>query len=275
MDIRLIAVDLDGTLLDGDGKIPAVNARALSECQKRGIRILFSSGRSFESISALACGVGLDPIISSANGARIDLSTAGETVVENTMDKAVSQRVYETLMHAGVYFMALTRGHSYMANLTARGGLEKHIHEPGTYLFGGHSYEMVADPARVRAEGTVSPYKYVAFARDDDPVFDDVRAALSGLNLSISSSWRDNLEIMRAGVDKGASLRFVAERFGIPQTAVMAFGDHTNDVPMFEYAGHPVAMEGAEPCARRAARYLAPDCAVGGVGKVIEELVLS
>ena len=275
MDVRLIAVDLDGTLLAGDGNIPAVNVRALSECQKRGIRVVFSSGRSFESIAHLARGAGLNPIVSSVNGARIDLSTSGETRVESAMDEATSLRVYETLMDAGLYFMAFTRGHSYMANLPARTGLKTHIHQPGVYSYGGHPFEMVADPARVRAEGTVSPYKYVAFARDYDPAFDGIRAALSDMNLSISSSWRDNLEIMRPGVDKGYSLKFVAERFGIPREAVMAFGDNTNDVPMFEYAGHPVAMARAEACARRAARYVAPDCDLGGVGKLIEELVLS
>jgi Cof subfamily protein (haloacid dehalogenase superfamily) len=273
MDVRLIAVDLDGTLLAGDGKIPDINARALLECQKRGIRVLFSSGRSFESISHLARGAGLDPMISSVNGARIDLSTAGETVAESTMDEQTSLRVYEALKNAGIYFMAFTRGHSYMANLAARTGT--HIHQPGVYFYGGHPYEMVADPARVCAEGTVHPYKYVAFARDYDPKFDGIREKLSDFNLSISSSWRDNLEIMRPGVDKGASLKFVAERFGIPREAVMAFGDNTNDVPMFEYAGHPVAMENAEACARRAARYVASDCDAGGVGKLIEELVLS
>ena len=275
MDIRLIATDLDGTLLDGDGKIPEINVRALSECQRRGIRVVFSSGRSFESISHLARGAGLNPMISSVNGARIDLSPSGETLAENTMDEKTSLRVYEMLMEAEVYFVAFTRGHSYMANLAAREGLKTHIHQPGAYTYGGHPYEMVDDPARVRAEGTVSPYKYVVFARDYDPVFDGIRAALSDLNLSVSSSWRDNLEIMRPGVDKGASLKVIAEHFAIPRAAVMAFGDNTNDVPMFEYAGYPVAMARAEACARRAARYAAPDCEIGGVGRIIEEMVLS
>lgn len=275
MDVRLIAVDLDGTLLNGAGEIPAVNVRALTECQRRGIRVLFSSGRSFESISHLARGAGLDPMVSSVNGARIDLSTAGGTLAEFVMDEKTSLGVYEVLMRAGVYFMAFTRGHSYMANLPAREGLKTHIHQPGVHSYGGYPYEMVADPARVRAEGTVAPYKYVVFARDYDPVFEEIRGALAPLNLSISSSWRDNLEIMRPGVDKGASLKLVAERFGIPSGAVMAFGDNTNDVPMFAYAGHPVAMARAEACARGAARYFAPDCEEGGVGKLIEELILS
>ena len=191
------------------------------------------------------------------------------------MDEKTSLRVYETLMDAGVYFMAFTRGHSYMANLSARAGLKTHIHQPGVYLYGGHPFEMVADPARVRAEGTVSPYKYVVFGRDYDPAFDDIRATLADLKLSISSSWRDNLEIMRPGVDKGASLKFIAERLGVPRGAIMAFGDNTNDVPMFAYAGHPVAMGNAEACALRAARYVAPDCELGGVGRMIEELVLT
>ncbi len=275
MHIKLIAVDLDGTLLAGDGTIPAVNVGALLECQRRGICVVFSSGRSFESISHIARRAGLDPIVSSSNGARIDLSTSGETCGEWPMDETTSRRVYETLMRAGVYFMAFTRGHSYMANCPAREKHRTHIHSPGLYDFGGYPYEMVGDPARVQAEGTVAPYKYVVFARDDDPVFDELRAALSDLNLSISSSGRDNLEIMRPGVDKRSSLKCIAERFHILRSDVMAFGDHTNDIPMLAYAGHPVAMARCDAGVRRIARYFAPDCDAGGVGKLIEELVLS
>lgn len=274
MDIRLIAADLDGTLLSGGGEIPPINVRALLECARRGIFVAFSSGRSFEAMAKIARKAGLNPILSSANGARIDLSPAGETICESPMEPKTSWAVYEVLMAAGVYFMAYARGRSYMGNSEARLGTNKLLHQPGRYDYGGHPYEVVDDPGRMEAEGTASPYKYVVFGKDYDPAFDHLRRALAGRGLSISSSWRDNLEIMAPGVHKGASLKRIAEGFGIPRAAVMAFGDNTNDIPMFEYAGHPVAMAGAEKSTLSKARYVAEDCDSGGVGKMIEELLL-
>ena len=274
MDIRLIATDLDGTLLGEDGAVPEINARALRECEARGIRVMLSSGRSFESASGFALGMGINPVISSVNGARVDLSLAGDTVSEVTMGREMSLRVYETLCAADVYFMAFTRGKTYMANLCAREKTGTHRHEPGFVNYGGHPYEMVGDPERVVREGTIAPYKYVLFGKDYDPAFAGIRESLSDLNLSISSSWRDNMEIMCPGVDKGFSLKLVAERLGIPREGVMAFGDNTNDLPMFESAGYPVAMENAEDSAKRVARKIAPRCGLGGVGRVIEEVVL-
>ena len=75
--------------------------------------------------------------------------------------------------------------------------------------------------------------------------------------------------------NKGVGVESLCRVLGFAHDEVMAFGDNANDVPMFAYAGHPVVMARAEACARRAAKYVAPDCDLGGVGKMIEELVLA
>lgn len=274
MDIRLMAFDLDGTLLDGKKGVPERNARALRAAAERGIKLMICSGRAFEVQAGFAADIGVDPIFASANGARIDASMHGPVLEENPMDPAVSKRIFDMLMDMGVYFMAYARGRSYMFNIDEQKRLRKHHHAPGKTMYGGIPFEIVDDVGRGSRECWQATYKYVLFGEDYDSRFGDIKAALDGLGLSISSSWRDNMEIMRPGVDKGYAIRRVCREYGIPTECVMAFGDNANDLPMLETAGWPVVMENGEDCAKRAARIIAPPNHEDGVGVVIEEYVL-
>lgn len=273
MDIRLMAFDLDGTLLDEKKKVPERNARALRECEKRGIKLMICSGRAFEVQTEFARDIGITPIFASANGARIDASPAGPTIAESPIEPGISRRIFEILVEQDMYFMVYTRGRSYMFNVDEQKRIKKHHHLPGVVRYGDHPFEIVGDEARGRAECWQAAYKYVCFGDDYDPRFDNLRFALDGLGLSISSSWRDNMEIMSPGIDKGYAVRRVCAEYGIPLECAMAFGDNANDLPMLETVGWPVVMENGEECARRLARIIAPPNDLAGVGTVIEENV--
>lgn len=274
MDIRLMAFDLDGTLLDGSRGVPARNAWALRAAADRGIRLMLCSGRAFEVQAGFAADIGIDPIFASANGARIDAAAGGPILEESPMDPEMSREIFTLLMDMGVYFMAYARGRSYMFNIDEQKRLKKHHHAPGITMYGGLPFEIVGDEARGSRECWRATYKYVLFGEDYDPRFEGIRGALDGRGLSISSSWRDNMEIMRPGVDKGYAIRRVCAEYGIPVECVMAFGDNANDLPMLETAGWPVVMGNGEECALRAARIIAPPNHEAGVGAVIEEYVL-
>lgn len=274
MDIRLMAFDLDGTLLDERKKVPERNARALRECEKRGIKLMICSGRAFEVQAGFARDMGIDPIFASANGARIDASLAGPTIAESPIKPEISRQIFETIMGMGLYFMAYARGRSYMFNVDEQKRIKKHHHPSGMMRYGDMPFEIVGDETRGRGECWRATYKYVCFGDDDDPRFDALRSALSGFGLSVSSSWRDNMEIMSPGIDKGYAVRRVCAEYGVPLECAMAFGDNANDLPMLEAVGWPVAMENGEECARRLARIIAPPNGQAGVGAVIENNVL-
>lgn len=274
MDIRLMAFDLDGTLLDEGKKVPERNARALRECERRGIKLMICSGRAFEVQADFARKMGISPVLASANGARIDASPSGPTIAESPIEWGISRRIFETLMEKGVYFMAYARGRSYMFNVDEQKRIKKHHHPAGVTSYGGMLFEIVGDEARGRAECWQAAYKYVCFGDDYDPRFDEIKKELAGLGLSISSSWRDNMEIMSPGIHKGYAVRRVCAEYGIPTECAMAFGDNTNDIPMLEAVGWPVAMENGEDCAIRRARLIAPPNVQAGVGALIEDIIL-
>ena len=275
MDIRLIALDLDGTLLNRDQRFPEINRRALRECRRRGIRLLLNSGRAFEVLCGFVEDLGVDAGIVSVNGARVDEGVCGPTLIERVFDPSHAARTDEILRRSGASYTVYTRGHTYMGNSAARFHLPRfrgHVAE--FFECAGHGYETVDDEQRLLLEGLYKPYKFVVMGEMHDPRFPDILEKLREMNLSVYSSRADNLEIMMPGVDKGFALQYVMKRLDIPPESVMAFGDSNNDLPMLRVAGWPVVMENADTRMREAARILAPDNDHGGVGQTLIQYVL-
>ena len=268
-----MAFDMDGTLLGDDKRISPRTLAALRKARERGVVLMLCSGRSFEALTEFAADAGLDIAIASANGARIDLSVKSGILRESPIEQNLSHKIYHYLKQTGIYFMAYARGRSYMVNRLTELRAPNRAHIPGTRQFPGGCYETVLDPERADRECWKGTYKYICFGTDYDPRFDAIRADFQGDGLSISSSWRDNLEIMNPGVDKGFAVRAVAEHYGIPLESCMVFGDNTNDEPMLRVAGWPVVMENAEPRVKPLARILAPKNTEDGVARVIEQYV--
>lgn len=275
MEIKLIATDLDGTFFAPDGTIPERNLRAFRECADRGIITMFASGRAFEVQAKIARQAGIKPYLASANGARIDKGPDGPCLSESIIDRNIAERIYAILMEKGIYFMIYTRGKSFIANPKEMERLGRHKHNIGVVMHAGHPYETVCDEGRIMSEALSGAYKFVCFGDDYDTRFPSVENALSGMGLSISSSWKDNLEIMSPGVDKESAVRFVADMHGISMENVMTFGDNSNDLPMLRAAGWGVAMGNSEKCALDAAKIVALGCGEGGVGYILEKYVLN
>lgn len=275
MKIQMMAFDIDGTLRGREG-FPEINRLALQECERRGIRLIFCSGRSFEALRGFAKEIGVNPLMASCNGARIDASVDGPILAEYTYDEESSRRVYHMLRDSGMYYMALTRGKTYMCNAWVRPSLgDRYSHHiPGIVVEDGYAYERVEDETRMAMEGIKNTYKYVVMGQPYDPKFAELKAQVEDMRLSVSSASRRNMEFMMPGVDKGMAVRFLAQREGIPLENIMAFGDNTNDLPMLNVAGWPVAMENGEDIVKDAARIIAPHHDEGGVGQVIEKYVL-
>ncbi len=273
MDIRLIAMDLDGTLLDSEKRISDENARALRACEARGIRTVFASGRSFESLRRMALETGLSSPIISSNGARVDLTPNGPMFRDYPFDPARARTVYDILKASGLYFVVYAAGRFYKCN--AAGGEDRGLNcaqwnekkEPS-------QIEVVDDPARTLAEGLARVHKFVAFSRDPAPLRALRETLAARTDASLSASWFDNLEILRPGAGKGTALKDLSRALGLKKAQIMAFGDNLNDTDMLKSAGHPVAMENAVEPLKALARRIAPHHDDSGVGRVIRQVVL-
>ena len=274
-DIKLIALDLDGTLLNAEKEIPERNAQALRMCAERGIKIALISGRAFEGVCGFARQMGIEPIVAACNGAQIAEGVGREPFSETVFEESVARRILNTIHESGMYFNVYTRGRCYMGNGHVRASLGPRYahHIPGIECVFGLPYERVWDEERLMREGATRIQKFVVMGMPDDEGFARIEEKLADLRLSVSSASKRNREFMPTGVDKGFAVRKICARFGISTDQVMAFGDQTNDLPMLAAAGFPVCMENGEEIVKKAARLIAPDHSLGGVGIVLEKYV--
>ena len=276
IDVKLLALDIDGTLMDAQKRFPEINCRALQACEARGIRVALVSGRSFELMRQFARDLGIHPLFAACNGARIEAGENGPTLAEFHFARPDAERVLHTLEASGMYFNSYRRGRCYMGNPEVRPSLGPRYahHVPGVCGEPGFLYETICDRDRLHGEGMDGVYKFVVMGAPYDPGFARIRAELADMNLSVSSASRRNIEFMPSGVDKGSAVEILCRATGIPQSQVMAFGDQTNDLPMLRASGWPVAMENGEDAVKAAARLIAPDHNLGGVGLLLEDRVL-
>ena len=271
MKIRMVAMDMDGTLLLPDGTISPRAARALVGCEERGIQVILASGRSFFNIRAYYKQLGLKSPMLSVNGVRGDASCMGPLIFDSFLPEAVTRAILPILRAEKVHFDLFTRYDIYDEFLDAHFNFHN---VPELVLEDGMRHEIIVEqPRRTDVEGAPCAYKLIAMSRDVDKLA-RVRAALQALPVDIAASHWSNLEIIQPGVNKGTGLARLAAHYGIEREEVMAFGDHWNDAEMLEWAGESFAMENAIPEIRARAKHIAPSNAEDGVARTIEELLL-
>ena len=268
--ISMVAMDLDGTLLGVDSRISPENAEALRKCSERGIRVVMASGRSFEAIRSFACGLGIECAIISCNGARTDETAEGPLLMEDCIPEAQAIELFEALRKENIYFECYTPGKIYMTD----GFAERfHAHKAKAVEMDGRRLEYIDGAERMRREAMGCAYKFVVFSPDVDRL-SQVAQRMREFDISVTSSWSDNIELMKKGAGKGKALSAYAALKGIPKEEIMAFGDQINDLDLLSASGWPVAMENAVPELKAFARLTAPHHDQSGVGKIIRKYIL-
>lgn len=273
LDIRLIATDLDGTLLGGEKEIPELNIRALQEAERRGIQVVLASGRSYSSVRLIARKIGLKGPIISANGGRVDEAEPGHMLLNLPLTGEKSRKVYELCKASGLYFEIYHNGIIYSDNYQGRPNWSQ---ESFCEDRDGVLHWHLCDPERMEKEAVAQADKYVVFTLEEEAArLAELREAVKKIEgLNVNSSWYTNIEILDQNAGKGKCLDFLAQGAGLAPDQVMAFGDNLNDKDMLEYAGWPVLMENGLEELRPLARIIAPRNTLGGVGKVLYQYVL-
>lgn len=244
MPIRLIAMDIDGTLLDSRHELPAANREAIAEAHARGIEIMLVTGRRFDFAKLISEQLPCELTLVVNNGALIK-SKAGETHLRHLLPRALAREV----------LAATTDFRSGAAVVFDRVRERQLIFERVDWtdpVSGGYyqrNREFIAecvplensldeDPIQVMFVGSVARMRAAHWALKSMPRVNDFSTALTEYeqrNLSI-------LDVIERGCSKGAALAEWARRRGIRREEVMAIGDNWNDRDMLEFAGLPVLM---------------------------------
>lgn len=244
MPITLIAMDLDGTLLDSRGKLPEPNAQAIAEAAARGVEILIVTGRRFHSARLSAAALSCEVDFIASNGALIK-SRSGETHYRRLLPAGVARQVLDATPEfracAGVIFDRPLERQVIFEKIDWNGAYV------GPYL--ARHREQVAevqplteclddDPVEVLYLSDCASIQRVAQLLAQSPLASDYTLAMTeyqARNLSM-------LDVLQRGVSKGAALAEWAARRGIDRAGIMAIGDNWNDREMLQYAGLPVVM---------------------------------
>ena len=261
MSLRLVATDLDGTLVHSDGSVSPRTVRALARAEEQGIDVVFVTGRPLRWARDVFEHVGGHGEAIVSNGALLwDVAEDRPTLVRGISPSVVLE-VADRLREAvpGTTFAVETLEgialeHAYLERYPVPEGSRR-----------GTLAEILDGPT----------VKILARHEDLDPQdFWDLAEQCAGHLVEITwSSAGALLEMSGYGVTKASTLALVAEQRGITRDEVVAFGDMPNDLPMLAWAGTSYAMANAHPTVRAAADHIAPVNDEDGVAVVLEDLL--
>ena len=245
--IRLIAIDIDGTLLDSKFQVSQANLDALRRAHEAGIEIVLGTGRRHKFALPIAESLGFDLWLISSNGA-VTRSTRGESFHRDLLPRStaiqLSQYMTEFHNHMVLTFdregpgAIVCESHEHLYGVIQR-WMEKNA--PYIEYVNPIAGALIEDPIQAMFCGPVEMMRQAAqrlaacdFAAD----FTVLRTQYDHRDLTI-------VDILNAGCSKGHALERWAHHRGLAASEVMAIGDNYNDIEMLTFAGHPVIMGNA------------------------------
>lgn len=267
-EMKLVVSDIDDTLLPKGGVISQGTRRAVAECRRRGIVFSLASGRWFPSTVTVAETLGVNGPLIVANGGCV-MTVDGEVLKEFPMRERDVEIAYGAVKDCGALITSYVRGAIYRLNTWT---MENRPPEKLSY-FGGEVFDVVDDdPVRFQQEALQGVYKMEVYS-NDTPLLAELRDRLEKAGLSVSSSFKTNIEITSPGLGKGQAVAWLARYLGIGREQVMCFGDNTNDASMLRAAGVGVAMGNAVAELKAQADLVAPPCAEDGLARLLRDCV--
>ncbi|WP_445256481.1 HAD family hydrolase [Nocardioides aurantiacus] len=259
--VRLVATDLDGTLLRTDGTLSPRTVTALADARAAGLDVVFVTGRPLRWAAQVFDHVGGHGLAIAANGALLWDVGADRARLVRALDPAAALEV-------GQRIRAAVPGTMLAVETVDGFGLEP------DYLPG---HPLTQDARRGAFEELVDAPVLKLLVRREGVVADDyaaeVVAATDGLATVTWSSSGSLLELSAPGVTKASTLELLCVELGIDRDAVVAFGDMPNDLAMLRWVGTSYAMANAHPAVLDAADRVAPTNDEDGVAQVIEQIL--
>jgi Cof subfamily protein (haloacid dehalogenase superfamily) len=245
--IRLIAIDLDGTLLNSKVELTQENRTALQRAHEAGIEIVLGTGRRHDFAMPIAPTLGFDLWMFSSNGA-ITRSTRGETFHRDMLPKETALLLARALQRYRNYMVLTFARHDKGAIVCEShdrlyGVIQRWMEKNAPYIEYVAPIEnaLTQDPIQAMFCGPVELMEQAQ--RELDAT--DFRSKFTALRTQYDHRDLCIVDILNAGCSKGHALERWATHRGLDRSEVMAIGDNYNDVEMLTFAGHPVIMGNA------------------------------
>ncbi|MCI8375283.1 MAG: HAD family phosphatase [Lachnospiraceae bacterium] len=271
--IKLIAFDLDGTLLKNNKELTPRTLKALGQASEAGICLVPTTGRLYDGVPEEIRALPFIRYVIAANGAQIYDAREERTLYRAEMNMDEVRQFFAYTREVPAITGCYRGGQGFMA----RSDMEKmaaYTSEQALFLMMRRVYKPVENLEDFLFETGEPVQKLMLFFADlgeRKRILRDMKVSLSGL--AVTSSVANNIEVNAREANKGAALRYLWEYLGIERDETAAFGDGSNDITMLLEAGTGYAMENACPEAKEAADRLAPSNEQEGVAFEIERLL--
>jgi len=247
-DLRLAAIDLDGTLLGPDLKISRRNRLAVEQLAAAGLQVAIATGRHYNATAAFARQLPEVQWLVTAQGGEVSDVERSEILSRDYLPAGVAQSVAD-----------LSRRFSITPMLYGNQGVSTTVPSNEAIRF----YEQLID-ARVPllSEGELKDGDFFKVVLNADPEAIDGLEAQKAMGFEGTQLIRSHqrfLEVTPSAVSKATGLARLAEKFGIDASEVVSFGDAENDIPIFQWSGASFAMGHGWPRAKQSARWVAPE----------------
>ena len=261
---RLVATDIDGTLLRDDATISPRTAGVLARIAAAGTPVVLVTGRPIRWLPLVYDQLAEPLPAVCANGAVVYDPTADEVLRADPLAPELLAEVARRLR-------AQVPEVSFAVEIVDSRQMRHEAHYPLRWDADADAIRAIESPEELLA---VPAVKLLARAGEQDPdaFVRVVAGALEGLAEATHSSYSGLVEISAAGVTKAAGLAWYAARFGLGEQEVLAFGDMPNDVPMLAWAGRAVAVANAHPDVLEIADEVTGSNAEDGVAAYLEQV---
>lgn len=289
---KLIAIDLDGTLLNSQGEISDENRLYLKKTIDRGIEVVLASGRPIDSVENLSLEIGANKYLISGNGAVVYGIQEKEILYNKFLSKAQVLNIIKMCKDNSIYCNIYTENEIIAESLNYnilfyyRENANKD-EEKRTKI------NIVNDMYKYIESSQVEKYLKITVCDDSQLIFNSILRKLKTISdvdvLDVSHMSRKIIkdgteriqieyfytEITNRNVNKWEAIKYIIEKDGIAPEEVVGIGDNINDKEMIEYAGLGVAMGNSSPDVKAVAKIVVADNNSDGVAEVIKKYILN
>lgn len=262
MNIKLIAFDLDGTLLNGEHQLSEETIAAVNKVREKGVKVLIATGRMFCSAAPYAEQLGIVEPLISYNGALVVDPVKEEQLFHEPIPfeiaKKITKKVEENDYHLQLYIddkLFVSQTNKYTDRYIDISGIKAGVV--------GSLVDFL----------DTEPTKMLIIEDDEDRLIEIKNFLIENFSdqIELSSSYYSFIEITKKDISKAVPLKTIAADLGIKREEIMAFGDGLNDLKMIEWVGRGVAMQNAHPELQEHADDTAPDHDDLGIARYLKK----
>ena len=272
MNYKLVAIDMDGTLLNSNNEVSERTKIAIEKAKDKGVYVVLATGRILKSALQYRADLEIENPIVACNGAII-VNEHEEIIYKKPLDKNVIEEILDIGKRNNIYYHFYDEYGFYANTLVEK--VVGFYNTTASRLKGLElDINIFKEKEEVLTRADLNVLKFMFIDNSLEKLF-RVRSELDQTGvLNTSSSWDNNIEVMSKGVSKGEGLRYLCKQLNINPEHVIAIGDNENDLPMLEFAGLGVAMGNSKDEIKTKSDFITANNNEDGVAKVIEKFIL-